>query len=477
MTATSMLTRGRARYTAERYRDTAEYGNNRFKIRRMNPMEDLRRLAQPIGQRPPSWLNTDHTTRILMTHNILLVTTTPLQPANSGGRVYTWGTTAPLARDFNYHLVAMANKAEQAEFDADRNELDRRYREVFRTYEFMERPPIPSELKRNEVLKHLGRHTRFGLPLMDVSYYSEAAVDSVRRVVREQHIDLIEVDHLQMAFVRRFVPEIPAVLINHNIEGDLHPFWMTDRWSGPELAVWRSFAEVSRRNSRRIELRNSLGFAAKLFISAVDAARVDDSCPKYLLPVPMHISARTEPFHSDRFEILWLGGFGWPPNIQGATWFMQQVWPRFLDLTDVEVKLRLVGGSPPEELRAYADDPRVDVPGHVPDISSVKERSDVLIAPLLTGSGVRVKTVEAMAAGLPVVATTKGYEGLDAVPGRDLLVSDDPEGFARHLAHLADSLALRERLNRAAVGYVESHHDPERVAQIKAEAFRALLSR
>jgi glycosyltransferase involved in cell wall biosynthesis len=101
----------------------------------------------------------------------------------------------------------------------------------------------------------------------------------------------------------------------------------------------------------------------------------------------------------------------------------------------------------------------------------------VLIAPLLTGSGVRVKTVEAMAAGLPVVATTKGYEGLDAVPGRDLLVSDDPEGFARHLAHLADSLALRERLNRAAVGYVESHHDPERVAQIKAEAFRALLSR
>jgi len=133
VTATSMLTRGRARYTAERYRDTAEYGNNRFKIRRMNPMEDLRRLAQPIGQRPPSWLNTDHTTRILMTHNILLVTTTPLQPANSGGRVYTWGTTAPLARDFNYHLVAMANRAEQVEFNADRNELDRRYREVFRT--------------------------------------------------------------------------------------------------------------------------------------------------------------------------------------------------------------------------------------------------------------------------------------------------------------------------------------------------------
>ncbi len=412
-----------------------------------------------------------------MTQNILLVTTTPLQPTNSGGRVYTWGTTAPLATDFNYHLIAMANEAERTEFDTDRTRLDVRYRDVFKTYELVERPPIPSELNRADVLKHLARHTRFGLPLMDVSYYSAAAVASARRVVREENIDLIEVDHLQMAFVRRFIPEIPAVLVNHNIEGDLHPFWMTDRWSAPELAVWRSFAEISRRNSRRIELHNSLGFGAKLFISAADAARVDDSCPKYLLPVPMHISARTKPFHTDRFEILWLGGFDWPPNAEGARWFMQHVWPKFLDLTDTEVKLRLVGGSPPEELRSYADDPRVEVPGYVLDISAAKRRSDVLIAPLLTGSGVRVKTIEAMAAGLPVVATTKGYEGLDAVAGRDLLVADDPEGFARGLARLADSVALRQQLSRAAVDYVARHHDPERVAAIKAEAFSDLLSR
>ncbi len=411
-----------------------------------------------------------------MTHNILLVTTTPLLPVNSGGRVYTWGTTAPLAERFNYHLISMANEAERAEFDAQRTDLDALYRDVFKTYAFVDRPPIPSELNRSDVLRHLVRHTRLGLPLMDVSYYSEAAVAAVRRVVREEHIDLIEVDHLQMAFVRRFVPDIPAVLVNHNIEGDLHPFWMTDRWSAPELAVWRSFAEISRRNGRRIEIGNSLGFGAKLFISAADAARVDDACPKYLLPVPMRTSQRTEPFHSTRFEILWLGGFDWPPNAQGARWFMQHVWPRFLQLTDTDVLLRLVGGSPPQELRSYADDPCVEVPGHVPDISPLKQRSDVLIAPLLTGSGVRVKTVEAMASGLPVVATTKGYEGLDCVADRDLLVTDDPEEFAQHLARLADSVTLREQLSRAAVDYVATHHHPTRVAGIKADVFTTLLS-
>ncbi len=412
-----------------------------------------------------------------MTQNILLVTTTPLLPANSGGRIYTWGTTAPLSSDFNYHLISMATEAERNEFNSDQDALDARYREIFKTYEFIDRPPIPSAMNRRNVVRHLVHHSRTGLPLMDVSYYSEAAVTAARRIVREESIDLIEVDHLQMAFVRRFIPETPAVLVNHNIEGDLHPFWMTERWSPPELAVWRSFAELSRRNSRRIELRNSLSFGAKLFISAVDAARVDDSCPKYLLPVPMRASPRTEPFHAGRFEILWLGGFDWPPNAEGAGWFMQHVWPRFLELTDAAVKLRLVGGSPPRELGSYANDPRVEVPGHVRDISALKGRSDVLIAPLLTGSGVRVKTIEAMASGLPVVATTKGHEGLEAVPGRDLLVSDDPEGFAQDLARLADSVHLREQLSLAAVDYVSRHHDPENVASIKAEVFRDLLSR
>jgi len=411
-----------------------------------------------------------------MTQNILLVTTTPLLPANSGGRIYTWGTTAPLGSDFGYHLMSMATEAEWKEFNSDQDALDARYREVFRTYEFIDRPPIPSAMNRRNVVRHLVHHSRTGLPLMDVSYYSEAAVAAARRIVSEEAIDLIEVDHLQMAFVRRFIPEIPAVLINHNIEGNLHPFWMTERWSPPELAVWRSFAELSRRNTRRIELHNSLGFGAKLFISAADAAQVDDSCPKYVLPVPMQVSARTEPFNADRFEILWLGGFDWPPNAEGAQWFMQHVWPRFLDLTDAEVKLRLVGGSPSADLRSYADDPRIEVPGYVQDISSLKRKSDVLIAPLLTGSGVRVKTVEAMAAGLPVVATTKGHEGLEAVAGTDLLVSDDPEMFARELARLANSVVLREELSRAAIDYVARHHDPDRVTAIKAEAFEKLLS-
>ncbi|HHC09412.1 MAG TPA: glycosyl transferase family 1, partial [Actinobacteria bacterium] len=162
-----------------------------------------------------------------MTRDILLVTTTPLLPTDSGGRIYTWGTTAPLADRYRYHLLATATPAERTQFEADRDRLDAEYRRVFATYAFVDRPPIPADLPRREVLRHLLFHARHGLPLMDVSYYSPLLVALARELVAAHDIDLVEVDHLQMAFVRRFLPDVPAILVNHNLESELHPFWMT----------------------------------------------------------------------------------------------------------------------------------------------------------------------------------------------------------------------------------------------------------
>jgi glycosyltransferase involved in cell wall biosynthesis len=405
---------------------------------------------------------------------VLLVTTSPLLPLNAGGRIYTWGTTAPLADDFDYHLITLATAQELAEFESDRDSLTDRYHTVFKTFRLFPRPPLPGDRPRGDALRHLWFHTTNGLPLIDVSYYSPAVVDAARDLVGRGTIDVLEVDHAQMAFVRRFVDSVPAILVNHNIEGDLHPFWMTDRWSLPELVVWRLFASVSRRNTRRVEIRNEYGFSSKLFISEVDAARVSGACPKSVLPVPMQPGPRPSLNLSGPLVILWLGSFDWPPNLEGLRWFLDRVWPGLSRDEGPRFELHIVGSNPPSDVSAARTE-SVHVHGYVDDISDLKRRSDVLIAPLFSGSGVRVKVAEGLAAGLPVVATPKGMEGLTAVPGRDLLLADNAEAFASALLRLASEPELRRRLSDAAQDYVRSTHAPEMVARIKRDALLSAL--
>ena len=406
---------------------------------------------------------------------VLLVTTSPLLPLNAGGRIYTWGTTAPLADEFDYHLIALATPQELTEFEEERDSLTDRYHTVFKTFRLLPRPPIPGDMSRGDALRHLWFHTTHGLPLIDVSYYSPGVVDAARDLVSQGLVDVLEVDHAEMAFVRRFVDSVPAIMVNHNIEGDLHPFWMTDRWSPLEWVVWRLFASVSRRNTRRVEIRNEYGFSSKLFISGVDAARVSDECSKFILPVPMQPGPRPSINSSDPLVILWLGSFDWSPNLEGLRWFLDRVWPGLSQEAGPHLEFHIVGSNPPPDVSAVAQRGSVHVHGYVDDISDLKRRSDVLIAPLFSGSGVRVKVVEGLATGLPVVTTPKGIEGLTAAPGRDLLLAENEEEFAAALVRLAAEPELRRRLSEAAQDYVRSTHAPEIVAWIKGDALLSAL--
>jgi glycosyltransferase involved in cell wall biosynthesis len=315
-------------------------------------------------------------------------------------------------------------------------------------------------------------HARHRLPLMDVSYYSAEAVAVAHSLIADHGIDLIEVDHLQMAFMRHFLRDVPAVLTNHNIEGDLNPFWPTRRWSPPEMAVWLAFGKLSRRNGRQIELGNRLGFDAKFFISPTDAARVDDSCPKHLLPVPIEPVAADHAFNDGRLVVLWLGGFDWPPNAEAATWLLEDVWPR---LDTAAVELHLVGREPPDGIRRHHDGSRIHVHGYQPDADAWRARADVLVAPLLTGSGVRVKVIEALAAGLPVVSTPKGAEGIGVRADVEVLIADDAAGFAAAVRQLAESVPLRRQLSASGRAFVAEHHSPERAAAIKGDVYAEIL--
>jgi len=134
--------------------------------------------------------------------------------------------------------------------------------------------------------------------------------------------------------------------------------------------------------------------------------------------------------------LLFTGQMDYAPNIQAVTWFAREVLPHLPG-----ARFAIAGRNPPPAVRALAGE-RVIVTGAVADMRSWLAAADLVVAPLKLARGIQNKVLEAMAMAKPVVASPAAFEGIEAVPGRDLLVADTAAGFATALGGL---LAAPER--------------------------------
>jgi glycosyltransferase involved in cell wall biosynthesis len=326
------------------------------------------------------------------------------------------------------------------------------------------------------VLRHLIAHAVRRLPLADLSYYQPRAIARAAEIIRRERIELLEIHHLHCAFYRRFLPALPALLINHNIESDLWPFWPLAGGSAVERMTWRVFGAVSRANARAIEIGNLYRFDAKAFVSSRDLARVSpDGCPRFHLPMCVDDPLLPKTFHEDRFVLLWVGGFFWPPNLEAVRWLLDEIWPALRARATVPLELHVVGSGPPDALRRRHDGKEIFIHGHVRDVAAFRAAADACIVPLREGGGVRIKIVEALAAGVPVVSTAKGCEGLAVESGREVSLAETALEFVEALVRLMKSVAERRAFAERGRRYCLEQHSPAAVAAIKERIHAAVL--
>ncbi|HEY7943091.1 MAG: glycosyltransferase [Burkholderiales bacterium] len=145
-----------------------------------------------------------------------------------------------------------------------------------------------------------------------------------------------------------------------------------------------------------------------------------------------------------RSGLLFVGGFRHPPNTDGVLWYASEILPRIRERLP-GVKTWVVGADPPASIRALACDDLI-IAGYVPDLAPYLEGCRLSISPLRYGAGVKGKVNQAMSFGLPVIATTPSIEGMHLTPGSDVLVGDDPQGFADAVMRAYRDQALWERL-------------------------------
>jgi hypothetical protein len=213
-------------------------------------------------------------------------------------------------------------------------------------------------------------------------------------------------------------------------------------WGGVDL----SFDEEMQRLAR---------YDHVLLIQQDDARRVAAAIGPRALCVPHPVMFARQPVRA-RGRVLGFVASGWRGNVDALDWFAHEVWPA---LDGVTAELHVWGSvcqvwEPPVGVTAIAH-------GFVADYTAIWGSIDVAINPVRWGSGLKIKNVEALGHGVPLVTTHEGARGLDDDTGRRFRVADDPDGFAQHCRELLADAALRELTGARAHDYAALHFSPQ----------------
>jgi glycosyltransferase involved in cell wall biosynthesis len=245
--------------------------------------------------------------------------------------------------------------------------------------------------------------------------------------------------------------KLPAVVVDsHEIAYDLARQFAR---AGVSLGR-RLYAEANWRKLRREELATYRGADGVYLCSAADERRLLDHIPEArtaIIPnaadVEYYQPRPTDP-PSDANTLVYFGLLSTVPNVDGVTHFVRDIWPRIAE-AHPEARCKIIGGKPPPSLVALAG-PKVELTGFVSDLRPHLAGAAAVVVPLRLGGGTRLKIVEAMAMGKAIVSTALGAEGIDAVPGRDILIENQPTGFADAVNRLLADPGLAAGIGRSA---------------------------
>jgi len=162
--------------------------------------------------------------------------------------------------------------------------------------------------------------------------------------------------------------------------------------------------------------------------------------------------------------VLFVGTFKWLPNIEAVEEIVKKIWPIIIKELP-NAKLKIVGFSPTDKIKAYAKDSSIQVQGAIEDIRDAFATAHVLLAPIRSGKGTRYKVLEAMITATPVVATTLAAEGLDLKNGENVLIADAPADLAKSTIKLLRSQDLQQRLGRAGQKIVRRDYSWDAIAK------------
>jgi glycosyltransferase involved in cell wall biosynthesis len=339
--------------------------------------------------------------------------------------------------------------------------------------------PVPFEAVGIDTSAHVAallRSFRLRAPQLVARFYSPRFEATLRSVLRERDFDVVQVESpFLLPYVRaiRESSRAAVVLRSLNVE---HRIW--ERLAEHERNPLRRLAlRAVARSLRRYEVAQLDVCDALVPITEVDAHDfriLGGRCPMYVLPGGVDAGVGAV----DRSQELpdaagFLGSLDYRPNQEAAFWLGEELRPRLAP----HMTLHVAGSRAPQWLQARLAATGVVFHGEVADAQAFMSGMRVMLAPILSGGGMRIKILEAMAAGKAVVSTTIGAEGIEIADGGNIVIADDAVAFASAVELLLSDVRRAHAIGDAARALVSTRYSTEALAKGLLAFYEELLQR
>ncbi len=364
---------------------------------------------------------------------ILMLTPYLPYPLLSGGQIRTYNLLKNLSRK---HSITL--------FSFIRNEEEKKYLKELSKYchkvkVFKRRPAWDY---RNVILSGFTAY-----PFLVAIYLSNKLRTAITRELKAEDYDLI---HAETFYVMPNIPKIktPILLVEQTIEYLGYQTFAKQTKALPlkpllyfdvhKIKFWEKYFW------KKADQLITMSKEDKKFITSLTGGKINIDVVANGVDIDhFEKTKKTTPKHP---TVLFVGNFKWLPNLDAATFLVNQVWPQVLKKLP-QAKLKIVGANPTREIKKLSQVENVSVTGDIPDIRDAFKDALVMLSPVRNGRGTRYKILESMATKTPVVATHLGVEGLGIKPGVHALVSDDPKKLAELTVKVLNDKKLAKKLS------------------------------
>jgi glycosyltransferase involved in cell wall biosynthesis len=295
------------------------------------------------------------------------------------------------------------------------------------------------------------------------------------KLLKKEQFDII---HLESLFMTPYVGTIrrycktPIVLRSHNLE-----FVIWEKIArGTKNVVKRAYLNYLTKKLRQYEL--------SMLNEVSGIAAISEEDKKRILALGVQKKIRTIPFGIDlakysveskvqpEFALFHLGAMDWGPNLEGILWFLKSIWPSIHEKYP-KLKMYLAGRNMSDEIRKI-ELPNVEMVGEVEDAIAFMQSKAIMVVPLLSAGGIRVKIIEGLALGKTVISTTLGAEGLDCTNRKNILLADRPDEWLQAIDDLMNDPGLLKSLGEQGRIHASSHFNNTQITSQLVNFYKEL---